>query len=88
MSLLALSIISVLSEARYISVVFSESCPIPSLMTESGMFLLLATVAQEWRATYMVSGMESCNMLPINYNFFLTRCSALLYCFLSSFPVL
>ncbi len=88
MSLLALSIISVLSEARYISVVFSESCPIPSLMTESGMFLLLATVAQEWRATYMVSGMESCNMLPINFNFLLTRCSALLYCFLSSFPIL
>ncbi len=33
-------------------VVFSESCPIASLMVASGTFLLLAILAQAWRALY------------------------------------
>ena len=42
--------------ARYIWVVDSESCPIPSLMTLTGIPLALAAEAQLWRATYIVSG--------------------------------
>lgn len=34
----ALSIVELSKEARYICVVFSESCPIPALMTDRGMF--------------------------------------------------
>ena len=49
--LFALSTTDVSNEARYIRVVFSESCPIASLMVEMGIFLLLAMLAQPWRAT-------------------------------------
>ena len=35
------------SEDKYIWVVVSESCPIPSLITERGIFLLLAILAHE-----------------------------------------
>ena len=45
--LFALSITSVSREARYIWVVFSESCPKPSLITERGMPSSLAMLAQE-----------------------------------------
>ena len=48
-------------------VVFSESCPILSLITEIGMFLLLAMLAQAWRATYMVKGDDSPNDFPITF---------------------
>ena len=37
--------------ARYIWVVASESCPMPSLITERGIPLALAAEAQLWRAT-------------------------------------
>ena len=53
---MALSIVDVSKEARYIRVVLSESCPIASLIIESGMFLLLAILAQLCRATYVVNG--------------------------------
>lgn len=49
---LALSIKVASSEARYICVTVSEWCPMPALMTDSGMFRLLATLAHEWRALY------------------------------------
>lgn len=48
-NLFALSITELSNEAKYICVVLSESCPIPSLMTEIGIFLLFATLAHEWR---------------------------------------
>jgi len=44
----------ILHKFRTESFTSSESCPMPSLMTERGMFLLLATLAQQWRATCMV----------------------------------
>ena len=55
--LFALSTTDVSKEARYICVVASESCPIPSLITDNGTFFALAALAHEWRATYMVSGL-------------------------------
>lgn len=51
MRLLALSTTEVSNEERYICVVFSESCPNASLIVDTGTFLLLAMLAQEWRAT-------------------------------------
>lgn len=39
-------------------VVFSESCPIASLITDKEIFLLLAMLAQAWRATYVVKGIR------------------------------
>ena len=45
--LFALSTTDVSNEARYICVVASESCPIPSLMTDRGTFFALATLAHE-----------------------------------------
>ena len=44
--LFALSIAIVSNDARYMRVVASESCPIPSLITEMGTFLLFAILAQ------------------------------------------
>ena len=41
-------------ELRYTCVVRMELCPIPSLMTAMGMFISLATLAQVWRATYLL----------------------------------
>ena len=38
-------------DAKYIRVVASESCPIPSLITDSGTFLLFAMLAHACRAT-------------------------------------
>ena len=52
MRLLALSTTEVSNEERYICVVFSESCPNASLIVDTGTFLLLAMLAQEWRALY------------------------------------
>lgn len=48
----ALSTTELSNDAKYICVVISESCPIPSLITEMGIFLLLAMLAHEWRALY------------------------------------
>ncbi len=48
---LALSTADVSSDARYILVVASLSCPIPSLITPTGTPLALAADAQLWRAT-------------------------------------
>ena len=73
--LFALSTSAVSSEARYMRVVFSESCPIASLMVASGMFLLLAMEAQPWRAIYVVSGMASPSRLPIFFRFRFTLCA-------------
>lgn len=42
-------------------VVFSESCPIASLITDKEIFLLLAMLAQAWRATYVVKGIDNPN---------------------------
>ena len=50
-SLFALSTIEVSNEAKYMRVVFSESCPIASLIVAMDMFLLLAMLAHVWRAT-------------------------------------
>ena len=43
--LFALSTTDVSKEARYICVVASESCPIPSLITDNGTFFALAALA-------------------------------------------
>ena len=45
--LFALSTTDVSKEARYICVVASESCPMPSLMTDKGTFFALAALAHE-----------------------------------------
>lgn len=45
--LFALSTTDVSKEARYICVVASESCPIPSLITDNGTFFALAALAHE-----------------------------------------
>lgn len=45
-------------------VVFSESCPIASLITDKEIFLLLAMLAQAWRATYVVKGIDNPNRIP------------------------
>lgn len=54
---LALSTSEVSRLVRYILVVASESWPMPSLMTDSGMRLAFAAEAQLCRATYRVRGM-------------------------------
>ena len=45
--LFALSTTDVSNEAMYICVVASESCPIPSLITDNGTFFALAALAHE-----------------------------------------
>ena len=45
--LFALSTTDVSSEARYICVVVSELCPMPSLITDKGTFFALAALAHE-----------------------------------------
>lgn len=55
----ALSTTEVSRDARYICVVASESCPMPSLITLRGMPLAFAAEAQECLATYIVSGMST-----------------------------
>ena len=45
--LFALSTTDASSEARYMRVVLSESCPIPSLIVEIGIFFALAMLAHE-----------------------------------------
>ena len=47
-------------------VVFSESCPIASLITDKEIFLLLAMLAQAWRATYVVKGIDNPNRGSMN----------------------
>ena len=54
--------------ARYMRVVASESCPIASLITDIGIFLLLAILAQLWRATYVVKGLCKPSSFPIIFN--------------------
>lgn len=68
-------------------VVVSESCPIASLIVETGMFLLLAMLAHAWRATYVVSGMPSPSCSPSFFSLALTRCAAFLYCLRASFSI-
>ena len=70
---LALSMTVVSSDARYICVVVSESCPMPSHMTEMGTFLCLAALAHEWRATYMVRGMSRPTIRPMSLSLRLMR---------------
>ena len=50
-------------------VVFSESCPIASLITDKATFLLLAILAQAWRATYVVKGIDNPNRIPSFFSF-------------------
>lgn len=50
--LFALSTADVSSEARYMRVVFSDSCPKASLMVARGMFLHRAMLAQPCLALY------------------------------------
>jgi hypothetical protein len=45
--LFALSTTDISKDARYICVVVSESCPIPSLITDNGTFFALAALAHE-----------------------------------------
>lgn len=66
---------------------FSESCPIPSLITERGICLPLATLAHEWRATYIVKGWTSPNFFPISFSLLFTKQIEFLYCNLSSFLI-
>lgn len=54
-SAFALSTAFVSREARYIWVVVSDRCPIPSRITVIGMPAVLAADAQLWRAQYIVS---------------------------------
>jgi hypothetical protein len=75
----ALSITEPSNDARYMRVVSSESCPMPSLMTEIGMFLLLAMLAQECLLTYMVSGAAMPHSRAISFRYLLMRNSVLLY---------
>ena len=82
--LFASSIILVLKDARYMRVVDSDSCPMPSLMTASGMFLLLAMLAHEWRATYMVKGMSISSLLLSAFRLWLLLWEAYIYCLRSS----
>ena len=51
----------------------------PSLMTEIGMFLLLAMLAQECLLTYMVSGAAMPHSRAISFRYLLMRNSVLLY---------
>ena len=60
-------------------VVSSESCPIPSLMTDMGIFLLLAMLAHECLLTYMVSGVVISHSRAIPFRYLLTRNIVLLY---------
>lgn len=60
-------------------VVSSESCPMPSLMTDMGIFLLLAMLAHEWRLTYMVSGVVIPHSRAISFRYLLIRNIVLLY---------
>lgn len=46
----ALSTMELSREARYMRVVLSESCPIASLITPTGIPIFLAADAQLWRA--------------------------------------
>lgn len=46
MSSFALSISKFSTDSKYMSVVFSEVCPMPALMTDNGTLWLRATVAQ------------------------------------------
>ena len=82
--LLALSIAIVSKDARYIRVVASESCPRPSLIIDIGIFLLFAMLAQAWRLTYIVSGMDSPNCSPNIFKFRLILCDEYRYCLRSS----
>ena len=84
--LFALSTTDVSNEARYICVVASESCPMPSLMTDRGTLLALAALAHEWRATYMVNGCRSPSITERFFRRLFTRCRALSYC-LRSLPL-
>ena len=76
----ALSIVELSKEARYICVVFSESCPMPALMTERGMFWLLAILAHECLLTYIVSLVCKPIDTDISLSLLLTRRSVFLYC--------
>lgn len=76
----ALSISDASNDARYILVVFSELCPIASLITDSGTCFSFAMDAQACRATYVVSGLISPTMQPMSFSFLFVRRSALLYC--------
>lgn len=51
----------------------SESCPMPSLITDRGMFWLLAILAHEWRVTYMVRFICKLTIAEISFNLLLTR---------------
>lgn len=77
---LALSMATLSSDVRYMRVVFSESCPIPSLITDSGIFLRWATLAHEWRATYIVSGISISSISATRLRLALTLWAAYIYC--------
>ena len=61
-------------------VVSSESCPMPSLMTAIGMFLLLAALAQLCRAQYIVSGTANPATRATSFKALFTLKMALRYC--------
>ena len=81
---LASSTAVVSSEARYICVVASESCPMPSLITDRGTWRWRAALAQEWRATYIVSGRGRRSSSLSCFSRWFTTCRALVYCRRSS----
>lgn len=66
--LFALSIRSEFKDERYILVVFSDLCPIPSLITERGIIFCLAAFAHVCRATYIVNGAASPSLSPKVFN--------------------
>ena len=84
--LFALSTAEDSSAARYIRVVFSLSCPIPSLITESGTFFCLAILAHEWRTTYVVSGWDIPAPTPTSFRNTLVAHMAPRYCCRASHP--
>ena len=67
-------------------VVLSESWPIASLMVDMGMLRLLAMLAQQWRATYVVSGMGLPAILPMMRRWRFVKWMEFRYCRRSPLP--
>lgn len=69
-------------------VVLSESCPIPSLIIDTGILFFFAMLAHEWRATYIVMLFWSPTICEILLSFLLVYDRAFKYCLLYSMLLL
>lgn len=67
-------------------VVLSDPCPMDSLMTDNGTFMLLAMLAHPWRAQYVVNLIGHPTICPISFKWLFTRCKPFRYCRRSSHP--